>query len=67
MLTRKLILSQLKKYLARKAQDKDPDTESYLDFLNTGIYVDLNRFKKPLFKLLDRFLSQLERNTTYRK
>lgn len=59
-MAKKLIISQVRKYLKKQSEAKNTDTESYLDFMNTGIYVDLNRYKRVAFGLVDRILSRLE-------
>lgn len=60
MITKKIVISQVRKYLKKKADEKPADKETYLDFLNSGIYVDLNRVKKSAFKIMDRLLNDFE-------
>lgn len=67
MLTKKIIISALRHYLKKEIEKKDPDTQSYLDFMNTGVFVDLERIRKPILKLVDKVITSIERTMTNNK
>jgi hypothetical protein len=65
---KKMILSQAKKILVEEARKmirlnlaEKKDRETYLNFLNSGIFVDLERLKSAMFKQFERVISEIDK------
>lgn len=67
MLAKKIVLSQLRKYLKYLESESAVDSDHYLDFMNLGVFVDLNRVKKGVFKVMDKILLDFEKGKDHSK